>query len=135
MNAHENIYIDAGKVFSLSLFLSFSIRSLFLSYARLCPVFLSTLLLLLLLLRRSFPVSPLGFPLVPCCSSLFSSTNDGNHPQTHQLTLFQSYRTTSPPFHFPLPSARFSLSTSACCVSSFADTRRGIARRRRISRS
>lgn len=88
-----------------------------LSHSRLRPVFLSALLAHLLLLRRSLLVSPLGFPLIPGCSSLFSSTNDGNHPQTHQLTLFQSYRTT--PFTFPSPSILFSLSPSACYVSSF----------------
>lgn len=83
----------------------------------------------LFLFRHSFPVSPLGFPLVPRCSSLFSSTNDGNHPQTHQLTLFRSYRTIPSPPPTPAPSAHpfprrpvlFSLSPSVRCVSGFTD--------------
>jgi len=120
VNAHENIYIVAGKVFPLSPFPSPPAPRAPPLSAFYPPCWLTSPSALFLF-RHSFPVSPLGFPLVPCCSSLFSSTNDGNHPQTHQLTLFQSYRTIPPSSSHSLRPILFSLSPSVCCVSGFTD--------------
>lgn len=138
VNAHENIYIDSqekSRSLSLSRFSSFSFpsrssspwlapapSSIRLAGSSLPPPSSFYLLFLLFLhFRHSLLVSSLGYPLVPCCSSLVSSTNDGNRPQTHQLTLFRSYRTTlASPFFPPLPAmVPFSLSLFARPVSGF----------------
>ena len=56
---------------------------------------------------------PLSLSLSLCCSVLLSPTNDASHPQTHQLTLFQSYRTS---LAFP-PSLSLSLARSLWVAS------------------
>lgn len=60
------------------------------------------------------PLSLSSLFLSLCCSVLLSPTNDASHPQTHQLTLFQSYRT-SPAF--PPSSLPLSLSLWAASLS------------------
>lgn len=75
---HENIYIECCK------WCSFSHR---------LPLLFAAVLLSL---RFCFhPLVPVLLSVPLCCSILLSPTNDASHPQTHQLTLFQSYRTSA----------------------------------------
>lgn len=124
--AHENIYIDVRKVYSLSSLSLFTSCSLL--YFPIHLVASSPSLPLSLLTSFTLPASlpPRLSPLVPCSSPLFSvSTNDGNHLQTHQLTLFQSYGAERRPF----------LVLSSLLLPAALRTARGIVERRRISRS
>lgn len=138
VNAHENIYIDAGKVvyslpLSSALYLTFSLGFLShsLNHCALSVVYLLGSSLPSPPPRRSLPppCALSSFPFrfssrLPSCSvllaSLFSSTNDGNHPQTHQLTLFQSYRTTLGHLPSRSPHLLFSLSPLARCLKLYA---------------
>lgn len=92
--------------------------------------------------RLSVCSQPPPYPSsVPPCVALrpfIPPTNDASHPQTHQLTLFQSYRTSL----YPPPSPPLSTPSFSCPgrVSRFTDLAsrsktRGLVSCRRITRS